>query len=215
MLLTPLTIILKIFQKLRIYQIRLTRYLLINEYKHLSNHRIKINSDYLFDSNFNIELDGSNSEVSIGKDVVFRENGRITCFNNGKIQIKDSVYFNRNCSLNCLLAVDIDSYCLFGENVKIYDHNHNFNDQEKLIKEQGYSKARIKIGKNCWIGSNTIILKGVTIGDNVVIGANNLIVKDIPSNTIVKSNIGLGSITTKENENKRNSHRFAHNKKYN
>ena len=47
------------------------------------------------------------------------------------------------------------------------------------------SSAPIHIGRDCWIGANTVILRGVTIGDNVVIGANCLIYQDIPSNSIV------------------------------
>ena len=52
---------------------------------------------------------------------------------------------------------------IFGENVKVYDHNHCYKDRTRLIKEQGYTSAPIHIGEHCWIGSNTIILKGVTI----------------------------------------------------
>lgn len=47
------------------------------------------------------------------------------------------------------------------------------------------SSSPIHIGRDCWIGANTVILKGVTIGDNVVIGANCLIYQDIPDNSIV------------------------------
>ena len=47
------------------------------------------------------------------------------------------------------------------------------------------SGASIHIGRDCWIGANTVILRGVTIGDNVIIGANCLIHQDIPSNSIV------------------------------
>ena len=41
--------------------------------------------------------------------------------------------------------------------------------------KQGYSKGPIKIGSDCWIGSNVTILKGVNIGDNVIIGAGSII----------------------------------------
>ncbi|WP_455266069.1 DapH/DapD/GlmU-related protein [Phascolarctobacterium sp.] len=41
------------------------------------------------------------------------------------------------------------------------------------------------IGSHCWVGSNVVILKGVTIGDNCVIGAGCVITEDIPSNSIV------------------------------
>ena len=68
---------------------------------------------------------------------------------------------------------------------KVYDHNHCYKDRTRLIKEQGYTSAPIHIGEHCWIGSNTIILKGVTIGNNVVVGANCVIYKDVPSDCIV------------------------------
>lgn len=103
----------------------------------------------------------------------------------GKVQIGDC-YFNNNCSINAMESIIIGSHCLFGENVKIYDHNHKFRDKTKLISSQGYSTAAIIIGQNCWIGSNVTILKGVHIGNNVIIGADCLIYNDIPSDTIVK-----------------------------
>ena len=48
--------------------------------------------------------------------------------------------------------------------------------------------APIMVGKDCWIGSNVTILKGVRIGDNTVIGAGCLIRQDIPANSIVYNN---------------------------
>lgn len=69
--------------------------------------------------------------------------------------------------------------------MKIYDHNHCYKDTNVPIKDQGYTSAPIMIGKHCWIGSNVIILKGVTIGDNCVIGAGCTIYKDVPDNSVV------------------------------
>lgn len=43
--------------------------------------------------------------------------------------------------------------------------------------------GRIKIGNNCAIGINVILLPGVTIGDNCVIGAGSVVTREIPSNS--------------------------------
>lgn len=82
-------------------------------------------------------------------------------------------------------SITIGNNTIFGENVKVYDHNHQYKDIQTHIYKQGYSYAPISIGSNCWIASNVVILKGVTIGDNCVIGAGCVIYKDIPSDTIV------------------------------
>ena len=100
-------------------------------------------------------------------------------------------FFNRGCSLNAHKRIKIGDNCLFGENVKIYDHNHIYKRKGIPISQQGFTVADVVIGNNCWICSDVIILKGVTIGDNVVIGAKCLIYKDIPSNSVVKSSDSL------------------------
>ena len=46
----------------------------------------------------------------------------------------------------------------------------------------------IHIGRNVWIGSNAVILPGVTIGDNSVIGAGSIVTKDIPANVVAVGN---------------------------
>lgn len=42
----------------------------------------------------------------------------------------------------------------------------------------------ISIGKNCFIGNDTIILPGVTIGDNCVIAAGSIVSRSIPDNSV-------------------------------
>lgn len=103
------------------------------------------------------------------------------------MSIGDNVFFNNYCSINAKDSITIGNDTIFGENVRIYDHNHTFSEKDILIRYQGYTVAPIIIGNNCWICSNVIILKGVTIGDNVVIGAGCVISTDIPSNSICRN----------------------------
>ena len=55
-----------------------------------------------------------------------------------------------------------------------------------MIPEQraNLEPAPIHIGKNVWIGANSMVLPGVTIGDGAVIAAGAIVTKDVPANTI-------------------------------
>jgi acetyltransferase-like isoleucine patch superfamily enzyme len=45
-----------------------------------------------------------------------------------------------------------------------------------------------RIGENCFIGGNSLILPGVQIGDGCVVGAGSVVTKDVPSGCIVAGN---------------------------
>jgi acetyltransferase-like isoleucine patch superfamily enzyme len=133
--------------------------------------------------------DGNKASITIGPNNTFRRRCLISLDHSGQLIIGANNFFNNNCSINCLSSITIGNDNLFGENVKLYDHNHKFSDLGKRIIDQGFSFGSISIGNNCWFGSNCTILSNVTIGNNVIIGANNLIFKSIPDNTIIKSNL--------------------------
>ncbi|EJL67640.1 acyltransferase [Chryseobacterium populi] len=138
---------------------------------------------------------GENNEfgnVSIGENVLFRKYCNILIFPNADLSIGKGVFFNNYCSINCLDKIKIGDDTIFGEGVRLYDHNHLIEKGETLfVEKEKYTKNPIIIGKNCWIGSNAVILKGVTIGDNSIIGAGCIIHKSVPSNTILKNNQNL------------------------
>lgn len=46
-------------------------------------------------------------------------------------------------------------------------------------------KKTVVIGNDVWIGSNAIVLQGVTIGDGAVVAAGAVVTKDVPSYTVV------------------------------
>ena len=151
----------------------------------LSEKRFVIEPGIIMGKGFSIKSDISATTIAIGQAVRCRDNFHILMGNNGNLSIGRNCFFNNNCSITCLEKIEIGNDTQFGENVLIYDHNHRYQDSNQLISSQGYSAGSIKIGSNCWIGSNVIILKGVAIGDNVVIGAGCIIYKSIEAGSIV------------------------------
>lgn len=123
--------------------------------------------------------------IQFGKKLTFRKQFLVEIRENGKIIIGDECFFNNYCSINSFGCICIGNNCIFGENVKIYDHNHNFKNKNDLISKSGYSVGFIKIGNNCWIGTNSVILKGANIGEGCVIGAGCIIDCEIPPFSVV------------------------------
>lgn len=128
-------------------------------------------------------------DFSIGTGTVFYPLNHIIIEKNGKIKIGKNCFFNRNCSLNSLDEINIGNDCIFGESVKIYDHNHLFKETNTLIRKQKFETKKVTIGNNCWIGSNVIILPGVSIGNNVVVAAGSIVTKSIEDNCVFKNDI--------------------------
>ncbi len=109
----------------------------------------------------------------------FRERFNL-CIDKGTIHIGNNVFFNNDCSISATgSSIKIGDGTIFGEGVKIYCHNHIYKNFNIPIKDQGYMTAPVEIGRHCWIGSNVIILKGVSIGAGCVI------YKSIPANSII------------------------------
>lgn len=86
---------------------------------------------------------------------------------------------NSDCKIVCHEKIEIGENTIFGPNVLVYDHDHVY-DVDTGVKRNEYKTAQIIIGKNCWIGAGTIILRGTHIGDNCIIGAGSVVKGDFP-----------------------------------
>ena len=140
-----------------------------------------------------IQINSSTTTLAINEGAYFRNYCHLQLDKNGSLEIGKNVFFNNYCSINCLGKIEIGENTLFGEGVKMYDHNHKYGivNSGLVVERNEFKIGTIKIGKNCWIGSNVTILNNVVIGDNVIIGAGCLIYKSIPSNSIVKASVSL------------------------
>lgn len=103
----------------------------------------------------------------------------------GVLTIGDNVGMS-NATIVADESVTIGNNVMIGGGVQIFDTN--FHSTDPAIRTSGHeTRADVKtapvvIGDNVFIGTNSIICKGVTIGDNAIIAAGSVIVKPIPSN---------------------------------
>lgn len=82
--------------------------------------------------------------------------------------------------------ITVGSHCQITGGVKFYTHGGAGAVRRRYPKFDTFGK--IVVGDYVYIGSNSMIMPGVTIGDNVLIAAGSVVTKSIPSNVVVAGN---------------------------
>ena len=107
------------------------------------------------------------------------------CINNavGDVMIGDHTRIGLH---NTIIGpVLIGSHVNLAQGITVTALNHNFEDSEKRIDEQGVSTSTVIIEDDIWIGANAVVLPGVTIGQHSVVAAGAVVTKDVPPHSLV------------------------------
>lgn len=100
-----------------------------------------------------------------------------------------TIYARKGIEIGCNTAI--------GGNVKILDNDFHPIEVEKRIKLLADSRGgdsnlvpsrEIRIGNNCFIGCNVIILKGSELGDGCVVGAGAVVSGKFDKNCVIAGN---------------------------
>lgn len=121
------------------------------------------------------------------KNTVFEAEG-------GSIEIGEGCFFNNGSMIVSKESIKIGAYTCFGPNVLVYDHDHDIKNG-KNIHDSGYKTAPVIIGKNVWIGANSVILRGTVIGDGSIVGAGSVIKGTYGADSVIIQKRGEESVT--------------------
>lgn len=97
--------------------------------------------------------------------------------------------YNHITAIDC---IEIGNNVLTGKNVLITDNSHGEITLEDLnippSHRPPYSKGKVVIEDNVWIGDKATILPNVRIGRSAIIGANSVVTKDVPPFSVACGN---------------------------
>lgn len=108
-------------------------------------------------------------------------------FASGKdIEIGDNSGLGIGCRVSGPLTIGND--VMMAPNVTIVTQNHETSDLSIPMRLQTAPKLKVTIGSDVWIGTNVIILPGITIGNGCIIAGGAVVTKDVPDYAVVGGN---------------------------
>lgn len=101
------------------------------------------------------------------------------------IIFEDYVTCQQNLHLTCANSISIGSNTAIAANVTITDINHPYEDVTIPIEKQKIIVTPVRIGSDCKIYNNCVILPGTNIGDHCVVGANSVVQGNFPGFSVI------------------------------
>lgn len=163
------------------------------------------------------------AQIHLGASVKIHSHSALDASSSGLIQLGDGVTLNRyayitasragvaigaNSQINHFALINGAGGVMIGRNVligpgaQLISYQHNYQNANVPIDSQGYTYEPITVEDDVWIGSNAVILAGVTIGRGCVIGAGAVVTKScapysvlagVPARVIKKRDSAAGA----------------------
>lgn len=114
---------------------------------------------------------------------------KLAVYKNASIVIGDNVSM-LGTVITSKKRIEIGDHTMISPNVIIIDSDFHVSwpPEKRFDLVSPDHDQSVYIGRNVWIGTNSIVLKGVTIGDNSIIGAGSVVINDIPANVLAAGN---------------------------
>lgn len=98
------------------------------------------------------------------------------------------MYINFNSVWLDTCTIEVGDRTMIGPNCSFYSATHPLDPYLRRGTQGPEYGKPIKIGPDCWLGGNCVILPGVKIGKGVTVGAGSVVTKDVPDFVVVAGN---------------------------
>jgi acetyltransferase-like isoleucine patch superfamily enzyme len=122
------------------------------------------------------------SQLRIDGRVQFMRACTVTVGYDATLNIGAGTFFNDGSAVWCYSPeTTIGPGCAISWGVRIID-----TDFHKLVRDGDESlHTPVRIGRDCWIGTNALVMKGAQLGDGSVVAAGAVVTSEVPPRTLV------------------------------
>ena len=108
-----------------------------------------------------------------------------TLFTHSEAEVGERIYMGAHCIIG---VATVGDETMLADHVYVLSggHQHGTADPGVSFQDQPQRFTRVRIGRNCWVGTNVVIMADV--GENCVIGAGSVVTKPIPHNSVAVGN---------------------------
>jgi glycosyltransferase involved in cell wall biosynthesis/carbonic anhydrase/acetyltransferase-like protein (isoleucine patch superfamily) len=158
-----------------------------------SNISIGSNVHILGDIKIVTEYSKIPSQIIISDNCVI-DDGAILFSLGGTIELGKKCFVGSYTTIQANGDVVVGDYTMIAANSSIYANNHITDSIKIPYWEQGNRFEGIEIGRNCWIGTNVVVLDGAKLGDNCIVGASCIVIGEHKSNSRILAKQVVGKI---------------------
>ena len=119
---------------------------------------------------------GKGATLTIGSGVYLSPGCVVEVGDGASLTLENGVYMNERCRVTAVESVHVGAGTLFGPNVQIYDHDHEF-DYEGV--HSGLCHTSTSIGRRCWLCANVVVTRGCMIADCSLVSANSVVTRNL------------------------------------
>lgn len=108
-----------------------------------------------------------------------------TVFSQADTEIGAGTYIGPQCNIG-LCNIGKDTLLGSGVHIMSGKGQHNFDDPNIAIRDQGGQFEKVSVGENCWLGNGALVM--ANIEDRCIIAAGAVVVNPVSTNTLVAGN---------------------------
>ncbi len=129
---------------------------------------------------------GGSKRIIIGRRTRIFPGIRMEAIGDGRIIIGDNCAIQQNVHITSMASdLIIEDDVTIAANTFITNLDHEYQDVQKSVMDQGYILKETKIGKGCFLGYGVAIQAGTKLGKHCIVGTNAVVRGEYPDYCVI------------------------------